>query len=104
MPVEGSKVGIIGGSIAGCATAIAMQRVGCEVTVLERSSEGLKDRGDVGNRQMHKGRKGPDTNADPPDKSVVAVDIVQLPTKPDAKGTAKLVAEEDDAIKWLKLQ
>ncbi len=43
--IRGSSVGVIGGSIAGCATAIALSRLGCEVTVLERSSTGLKDRG-----------------------------------------------------------
>ena len=43
--IAGSSVGIIGGSIAGCATAIALDRLGCEVTVLERSSRGLQDRG-----------------------------------------------------------
>lgn len=43
--VAGSSVGIIGGSIAGCATAIALERLGCDVTVLERSSSGLQDRG-----------------------------------------------------------
>ena len=45
MSIEGSSVGIIGGSIAGCASAIALSRLGCAVTVLERSSSGLKDRG-----------------------------------------------------------
>ncbi len=45
MNVAGSRVGIIGGSIAGCAAAIALGRLGCEVTILERSSTGLKDRG-----------------------------------------------------------
>jgi 2-polyprenyl-6-methoxyphenol hydroxylase-like FAD-dependent oxidoreductase len=42
---KGLRVGIIGGSIAGCAVAIELARVGCEVTVLERSGEELKDRG-----------------------------------------------------------
>lgn len=45
MHIAGSSVGVIGGSIAGCATAIALERLGCELTVLERSSTGLKDRG-----------------------------------------------------------
>ena len=44
-PVKGSRVGIVGGSIAGCALAIALSRLGCAVTVLERSSTGLRDRG-----------------------------------------------------------
>lgn len=43
--VRGSKVGIIGGSIAGCATAIALDRLGCDVHVYERSSGMLQDRG-----------------------------------------------------------
>jgi 2-polyprenyl-6-methoxyphenol hydroxylase-like FAD-dependent oxidoreductase len=45
MRVEGSRVGIVGGSIAGCATAIALRRLGCDITVLERSSGALRDRG-----------------------------------------------------------
>lgn len=45
MRVRGSRVGIIGGSIAGCAGAIALRRLGCDVTVFERSSGGLRDRG-----------------------------------------------------------
>jgi len=43
--VRGSRVGIIGGSIAGCATAIALERLGCDVQVFERSSGVLRDRG-----------------------------------------------------------
>ena len=39
------KVGIIGGSIAGCAAAIELSRLGCDVTLFERSGEELKDRG-----------------------------------------------------------
>lgn len=39
------KVGIIGGSIAGCAAAVELTRLGCEVTLFERSGEELKDRG-----------------------------------------------------------
>ena len=45
MRVEGSRVGIVGGSIAGCAAAIALQRLGCEVEIFERSSGALRDRG-----------------------------------------------------------
>jgi len=45
MLVRGSRVGIIGGSIAGCATAIALERLGCDVQVFERSSSVLRDRG-----------------------------------------------------------
>lgn len=45
MGVEGSRVGIVGGSIAGCAAAIALGRAGCEVTVFERSGSELSDRG-----------------------------------------------------------
>ena len=39
------EVGIIGGSIAGCAAAIELSRFGCDVTLFERSGEELKDRG-----------------------------------------------------------
>ncbi len=45
MGVEGLKVGVIGGSIAGCAAATALTRAGCVVDVFERSSKGLMDRG-----------------------------------------------------------
>ena len=45
MRVRGSRVGVVGGSIAGCAAAIALRRLGCEVTVFERSSGALRDRG-----------------------------------------------------------
>ena len=45
MSVAGSRVAVVGGSIAGCATAIALGRAGCDVAVLERSSTGLRDRG-----------------------------------------------------------
>ena len=45
MDVDRSRVGVVGGSIAGCAAAIALGRLGCEVTILERSSDALKDRG-----------------------------------------------------------
>ncbi len=43
--IQGLKVGVIGGSIAGCTTAIELLRLGCEVTLLERTGEELKDRG-----------------------------------------------------------
>lgn len=36
---------MVGGSIAGCAVAIALSRVGCDVTVYERSHADLADRG-----------------------------------------------------------
>lgn len=42
---RGLKVGIIGGSIAGCAMAAELARAGCIVTVLERGGEEPKDRG-----------------------------------------------------------
>jgi 2-polyprenyl-6-methoxyphenol hydroxylase-like FAD-dependent oxidoreductase len=41
----GLNVAIVGGSLAGCAAAIALRRVGCEVTVYERSRGKLEDRG-----------------------------------------------------------
>jgi 2-polyprenyl-6-methoxyphenol hydroxylase-like FAD-dependent oxidoreductase len=45
MPVSGSRVAIVGGSIAGCAAAIALSRAGCEVVVYERSGGDLLGRG-----------------------------------------------------------
>jgi 2-polyprenyl-6-methoxyphenol hydroxylase-like FAD-dependent oxidoreductase len=39
------RVGIIGGSIAGCATAALLHRAGHDVTVFERSESGLVSRG-----------------------------------------------------------
>jgi 2-polyprenyl-6-methoxyphenol hydroxylase-like FAD-dependent oxidoreductase len=39
------RVAIVGGSIAGCAMAIELSRIGCQVTVLERSRHGLRERG-----------------------------------------------------------
>jgi len=41
----GLNVAIVGGSIAGCAAAIALRRAGCAVTVYERSRGKLADRG-----------------------------------------------------------
>ena len=41
----GLRVAIVGGSIAGCAAAIALRSAGCEVTVYERSRGKLEDRG-----------------------------------------------------------
>jgi len=42
---QGLRVGIIGGSIAGCTTAIELSRLGCAVALFERTGEELKDRG-----------------------------------------------------------
>lgn len=42
--MKGSKVAVVGGSVAGCAAAIALTRAGCEVTVFEQI-EGLGERG-----------------------------------------------------------
>ena len=39
------RVGIVGGSIAGCAAAIELGRLDCEVMLFERTGEALKDRG-----------------------------------------------------------
>ncbi len=39
------NAGIVGGSLAGCAAAIALRRAGCDVTVFERSRGALEDRG-----------------------------------------------------------
>jgi 2-polyprenyl-6-methoxyphenol hydroxylase-like FAD-dependent oxidoreductase len=43
--ITGSRVAVVGGSIAGCAAAIALSRAGCDVTVYERSLGDLADRG-----------------------------------------------------------
>lgn len=45
MSVRGLKVGVIGGSISGCAAAIALLRAGLDVEVFERSTELMDDRG-----------------------------------------------------------
>jgi 2-polyprenyl-6-methoxyphenol hydroxylase-like FAD-dependent oxidoreductase len=45
MAVVGARIAVVGGSIAGCAAAVALRRAGCDVTVYERSSGELKDRG-----------------------------------------------------------
>ena len=42
---SGLRVAIVGGAIAGCAAAIELGRLGCEVTVFERSPGRLEDRG-----------------------------------------------------------
>ncbi|MGV9522232.1 FAD-dependent monooxygenase [Streptomyces griseus] len=39
------RIGVVGGSIAGCAAAVAGRRAGAEVTVYERSEAELQDRG-----------------------------------------------------------
>jgi 2-polyprenyl-6-methoxyphenol hydroxylase-like FAD-dependent oxidoreductase len=44
-PAPTLKIGIIGGSIAGCTAAIELSRTGHHVTVFERSPGELKDRG-----------------------------------------------------------
>lgn len=41
----GLRIGVVGGSVAGCAMAIAGIRAGAEVTVYERSHGALEDRG-----------------------------------------------------------
>lgn len=45
MAIAGSKVAVVGGSIAGCSAAIALGHLGCKVHVFERSSSALRDRG-----------------------------------------------------------
>jgi len=40
-----SRVGIVGGSVAGCAMAVAAGRLGCDVSVFEASRGDLEDRG-----------------------------------------------------------
>ena len=44
-PAQDLNIAVIGGSIAGCTTAIELARQGCQVTLFERSGEELKDRG-----------------------------------------------------------
>ena len=39
------KIGIVGGSIAGCSAAILLSKEGYEVTVFERSNKSLVGRG-----------------------------------------------------------
>ncbi len=39
------RIGVIGGSIAGCAAAVAGSRAAADVTVYERSGAALRDRG-----------------------------------------------------------
>ncbi|WP_406012747.1 FAD-dependent monooxygenase [Streptomyces sp. NBC_00984] len=43
--MTGLRIGVVGGSIAGCAMAIAGARAGADVTVHERSDGALQDRG-----------------------------------------------------------
>ncbi|MDK0522975.1 FAD-dependent monooxygenase [Streptomyces sp. ML-6] len=43
--MTGLRIGVVGGSIAGCAMAIAAGRAGAEVTVHERSDGALQERG-----------------------------------------------------------
>ncbi|MFH9466492.1 FAD-dependent monooxygenase [Streptomyces clavifer] len=45
MAATGLRMGVVGGSIAGCAMAIAGTRAGADVTVYERSDGELQDRG-----------------------------------------------------------
>ncbi|HEY9330510.1 MAG TPA: FAD-dependent monooxygenase [Streptomyces sp.] len=45
MAGAGLRIGVVGGSVAGCAMAIAGFRAGAEVTVYERSGGALEDRG-----------------------------------------------------------
>ncbi|MYU32221.1 monooxygenase [Streptomyces sp. SID8358] len=45
MAVTGLRMGVVGGSIAGCAMAVAGTRAGADVTVYERSAGALQDRG-----------------------------------------------------------
>ncbi|MFC5173595.1 FAD-dependent monooxygenase [Streptomyces mutomycini] len=45
MAATGLRMGVVGGSIAGCAMAVAGIRAGADVTVYERSAGALQDRG-----------------------------------------------------------
>ena len=44
-PLRELDIAVVGGSIAGCTAAIELARLGCKVTLFERSGEELKDRG-----------------------------------------------------------
>jgi NADPH-dependent glutamate synthase beta subunit-like oxidoreductase len=44
-PARRLRVGIVGGSIAGCAAAVALMRAGNSVTLFERSPDTLVGRG-----------------------------------------------------------
>jgi len=43
MALRGSRVGIIGGSIAGCATAIALERLGCAAGLMAAMAKHAED-------------------------------------------------------------
>jgi flavin-dependent dehydrogenase len=45
LPLKSFRIGIIGGSIAGCACAILLQKLGATVTVFERTATSLDGRG-----------------------------------------------------------
>lgn len=45
MAATGVRMGVVGGSVAGCAMAVAGVRAGADVTVYERSAGALQDRG-----------------------------------------------------------
>lgn len=45
MSIAGSRVAVIGGSIAGCSAAIALARADCQVTVFERTLGTMSERG-----------------------------------------------------------
>lgn len=45
MKLKGASVAVIGGSLAGCAIAIVLERAGCRVEIYERSPADLQDRG-----------------------------------------------------------
>ncbi|GII66734.1 2-polyprenyl-6-methoxyphenol hydroxylase [Sphaerisporangium krabiense] len=45
MALSRSRVGVVGGSLAGCAAATVLRRIGCDVTVYERTTGELRSRG-----------------------------------------------------------
>lgn len=49
-------------------------------------------------REVNDGAKRADTNADPPNVGIGAVDVVKLPPEPDAEERAELVGEENDPV------
>ncbi len=48
---------------------------------------------------MHQRTEQPDTNANPPHQCVAAINVKHSPAQPDSDKAAKLVREENDAVK-----
>lgn len=48
-----TKVAVIGGSVGGVSTAVALRKAGCEVVVLERAAAIVATTGAVRKQQQH---------------------------------------------------